>query len=138
MKTECQPCQKGWILHQNKCYLFYNENNPWKTWEDSRKHCKDIGSDLVVIDTFQEQVSSNNMQTLQLNLLANFFLNDWIVFSVWKCESVNVYDNHHFNLQQFISEHIEFYYDKHHGYHIGLRKQDNNWVWIDGRDDTLG
>ncbi|XP_072249494.1 C-type lectin domain family 12 member B-like [Leuresthes tenuis] len=56
---KCQPCRKGWVQHQNKCYLFYNEDMPWKTWKDSRKSCKDIQSDLVVIDTFQEQVSSN-------------------------------------------------------------------------------
>ncbi|XP_039886795.1 C-type lectin domain family 12 member A-like isoform X3 [Simochromis diagramma] len=30
---QCQPCRSGWILFKNKCYLFYNENAPWKTWE---------------------------------------------------------------------------------------------------------
>ncbi|KAM4581426.1 regenerating islet-derived protein 4-like isoform 2-T2 [Odontesthes bonariensis] len=94
---KCQPCQKGWILHQEKCYLFYKDDH-LKTWEGSRKHCIDINSDLVVIDNLQEQ--------------------------------------------EFISEHIESYYDENHGYHIGLRNQTNqqgdNWVWVDGRADTLG
>ncbi|KAM4581216.1 asialoglycoprotein receptor 2-like [Odontesthes bonariensis] len=91
---KCQPCPKGWILHQKKCYLFYNEALNWKTWNKSREHCKRTEADLVVIDNLQEQ--------------------------------------------EFISEHIEFYYDIFHGYWIGLNERDDSWFWVDGRNDTLG
>ncbi|XP_040899675.1 uncharacterized protein LOC121185526 [Toxotes jaculatrix] len=91
---KCQPCQKGWILFQEKCYLFYN-NNPWKTWQESQKYCKDTAADLVVIDSLQEQ--------------------------------------------EFLSNHTEYYYDKYHGYWLGLHQSaDENWLWTDGRNDTLG
>lgn len=51
---KCQPCLKGWITFQEKCYLFYNEDS-WKTWKDSREFCLGKHSDLVVIDDLQEQ-----------------------------------------------------------------------------------
>ncbi|XP_061574522.1 C-type lectin domain family 10 member A-like isoform X2 [Cololabis saira] len=40
--------------------------------------------------------------------------------------------------QEFISRNIEYYYDIHHGYWLRLKKTNNNWVWIDDHDDTLG
>lgn len=40
--------------------------------------------------------------------------------------------------QEFISNHTKFYFDKFHGYWLGLRKNnDENWVWVDGQNDTL-
>ncbi|XP_049901893.1 natural killer cells antigen CD94-like [Epinephelus moara] len=40
--------------------------------------------------------------------------------------------------QKFISTQIKYYYDKFHGYWIGLyENKDKNWVWLDGRNDTL-
>lgn len=56
--AECQPCRKDWILFQEKCYLFYLQPSPWKTWGDSRKYCQDAQADLVVIGSLQEQVSA--------------------------------------------------------------------------------
>ncbi|XP_067456849.1 natural killer cells antigen CD94-like [Thunnus thynnus] len=92
-EKKCQPCKTGWILFQKKCYLFYNEPDPWKTWGASQTYCKNNDSDLVVIDSLQEQ--------------------------------------------EFISKHIKCYYDREHGYWIGLRKNNDNWLWVDGRSDTL-
>uniref|UniRef100_UPI003AAC4917 C-type lectin domain family 7 member A-like n=1 Tax=Centroberyx gerrardi TaxID=166262 RepID=UPI003AAC4917 len=40
--------------------------------------------------------------------------------------------------QEFISNHTEFYYDEYHGYWIGLRETENNWLWVDGSNQTLG
>ncbi|KAM4736473.1 uncharacterized protein FYW61_006608 [Anableps anableps] len=57
---KCQPCQKGWIIFKKKCYLFYEEPRPWKTWEESRKFCQDKHADLVVIDDLQEQEFVSN------------------------------------------------------------------------------
>ncbi|XP_040020103.2 C-type lectin domain family 4 member A isoform X2 [Gasterosteus aculeatus] len=45
------------------------------------------------------------------------------------------------NLQEleFISNHTKFYHDQYHGYWLGLRKvEDTNWVWVDGRNYTVG
>ncbi|KAM6995275.1 secretory phospholipase A2 receptor-like [Tautogolabrus adspersus] len=52
---KCQPCQQGWIPFQGKCYLFYNETRYWKTWKGSRTYCQKKASDLVVINSLQEQ-----------------------------------------------------------------------------------
>ncbi|XP_044064187.1 C-type lectin domain family 4 member A isoform X2 [Siniperca chuatsi] len=94
-EKKCQPCKRNWILFQKKCYLFYNENPPWKTWEDSQKYCQKTIADLVVIDSLQEQ--------------------------------------------EFINNHIKYYYDKDHGYWLGLhdKNSDNNWLWVDGHNDTV-
>ncbi|XP_035984419.1 C-type lectin domain family 4 member G-like [Fundulus heteroclitus] len=39
--------------------------------------------------------------------------------------------------QEFLSNHSTYYYDKHHGYWLGLREVNNIWQWPDGRNDTL-
>uniref|UniRef100_A0A3Q1BF29 C-type lectin domain-containing protein n=1 Tax=Amphiprion ocellaris TaxID=80972 RepID=A0A3Q1BF29_AMPOC len=52
---KCQPCRPNWIRFQEKCYLFYEEEHPWKTWEESRRYCQNETADLVVIDGLQEQ-----------------------------------------------------------------------------------
>ncbi|XP_031169064.1 C-type lectin domain family 12 member B-like isoform X2 [Sander lucioperca] len=39
--------------------------------------------------------------------------------------------------QEFISNHTEFYFDTFHGYWLGLYEKYQNWVWVDGRNDTL-
>ncbi|XP_014882491.1 C-type lectin domain family 2 member L-like isoform X2 [Poecilia latipinna] len=51
----CKPCLHDWIFFQKKCYLFYDEPAPWKTWEQSRRFCQDRRADLVVIDDLEEQ-----------------------------------------------------------------------------------
>ncbi|XP_022054848.2 struthiocalcin-1-like [Acanthochromis polyacanthus] len=56
---KCQPCRSDWILFQEKCYLFYEED-PWKTWEESRKYCRSKTADLVVINGLQEQEFISN------------------------------------------------------------------------------
>uniref|UniRef100_A0A8C7X4E9 C-type lectin domain-containing protein n=1 Tax=Oryzias sinensis TaxID=183150 RepID=A0A8C7X4E9_9TELE len=50
---------------------------------------------------------------------------------------VNVYISQ-LHLQNFIKNKIQYYYDTHHGYWIGLQKVNNNWTWVDGSPDTLG
>ncbi|KAM7383038.1 hypothetical protein PAMP_002725 [Pampus punctatissimus] len=58
-EKKCQPCQTGWILFQKKCYLFYDKDPPWKSWESSKEYCQNKAAHLVVIDTLQEQVFIN-------------------------------------------------------------------------------
>ncbi|XP_014882953.1 NKG2-D type II integral membrane protein-like [Poecilia latipinna] len=55
MDPGCKPCLHDWIFFQKKCYLFYDEPAPWKTWEQSRRFCQDRRADLVVIDDLEEQ-----------------------------------------------------------------------------------
>ncbi|XP_028984012.1 natural killer cells antigen CD94-like [Betta splendens] len=57
----CRPCQSGWIQFQEKCYLFYENDSPWRTWDDSRTFCQSNGADLLVIDNPEEQsfISTN-------------------------------------------------------------------------------
>ncbi|KAM4581187.1 uncharacterized protein PAE49_005797 isoform 2-T2 [Odontesthes bonariensis] len=66
---KCQPCRGGWILYQKKCYLFYDEPAPWKSWTQSQTYCKDSGADLVVIDNQQEQefISNNTKYYFSVN-----------------------------------------------------------------------
>ncbi|XP_047455190.1 C-type lectin domain family 4 member G-like [Mugil cephalus] len=55
MVSDCNPCQSGWLLFQDKCYLFYNQDAPWKTWQQSRMICREKFADLVIIDSPGEQ-----------------------------------------------------------------------------------
>ncbi|PWA18255.1 hypothetical protein CCH79_00020449 [Gambusia affinis] len=93
MDPECGPCQKDWILFQEKCYFFYNPH-PWLTWSKSREFCQDKHADLIVIDDLEEQ--------------------------------------------EFVSSQAKYYYDIYHGYWMGLQQTNNNWIWVDGRRDTIG
>ncbi|KAF7227588.1 transcript variant X2 [Nothobranchius furzeri] len=90
---KCQPCPTGWVQFETKCFLFYDENPPWKSWDQSRKFCQNKAADLVVVDNLQEQ--------------------------------------------EFISNKARFYFDSYHGFWLGLEKVNNDWVWVDGRNDTL-
>ncbi|XP_067366815.1 dromaiocalcin-2-like [Channa argus] len=94
-QKKCQPCPTGWIQFQQKCYLFYDKDPPWKEWQQSQEICQSKAADLVIIDNLQEQ--------------------------------------------EFVSNNTKYYYDNYHGYWVGLNQTaDNNWVWVDGHNDTLG
>lgn len=57
----CQPCKDDWIAFHNKCYLFYEEKAPWKTWGESRRYCREKDADLVTIDSLREQVTPHEV-----------------------------------------------------------------------------
>lgn len=59
----CQPCKENWIEFHNKCYLFYEEAPPWKTWGDSRLYCQAKDADLVAIDSLREQVTPREVDS---------------------------------------------------------------------------
>ncbi|XP_060936945.1 C-type lectin domain family 12 member B-like [Limanda limanda] len=41
--------------------------------------------------------------------------------------------------QEFINKHTKYYFDKNHAYWMGLRQNgDKKWIWLDGRNETLG
>ncbi|XP_036001388.1 C-type lectin domain family 17, member A-like [Fundulus heteroclitus] len=45
-------CPGGWTRFGSSCYCKYKET---KSWSESRKHCQDRGSHLVIIDSPDEQ-----------------------------------------------------------------------------------
>uniref|UniRef100_A0A3P9PT07 C-type lectin domain-containing protein n=1 Tax=Poecilia reticulata TaxID=8081 RepID=A0A3P9PT07_POERE len=59
MDPECGPCPDHWMHYMQKCYLFYEEPDPWKTWEESQTFCQDRLGRLVVIGNLEEQVKRN-------------------------------------------------------------------------------
>uniref|UniRef100_A0A3Q2PLP1 C-type lectin domain-containing protein n=1 Tax=Fundulus heteroclitus TaxID=8078 RepID=A0A3Q2PLP1_FUNHE len=44
----CLKCEAGWELHGGNCYNFSTKNS---SWTESRRSCKDLGGDLVKIDS---------------------------------------------------------------------------------------
>ncbi|GAA6217307.1 natural killer cells antigen CD94-like isoform X2 [Lates japonicus] len=59
-KKVCKPCLDNWILFQSNCYLFMNPKYTWKTWQKSREDCRQQNSDLVVIESQEEQEFISN------------------------------------------------------------------------------
>ncbi|XP_062266243.1 C-type lectin domain family 6 member A-like [Platichthys flesus] len=48
----CPSCEDGWEPHGGKCYFF---SSVTLTWDQSRKQCKSMRGDLVVINSREEQ-----------------------------------------------------------------------------------
>ncbi|XP_014895179.1 C-type lectin domain family 4 member E-like [Poecilia latipinna] len=46
-------CEAGWEQHGGNCYYFSTSKS---SWTDSRRSCTDLGSDLVKIDSREEQM----------------------------------------------------------------------------------
>uniref|UniRef100_A0A3B3VVF5 C-type lectin domain-containing protein n=1 Tax=Poecilia latipinna TaxID=48699 RepID=A0A3B3VVF5_9TELE len=49
----CLKCEAGWEPHGGNCYYFSTSKS---SWTDSRRSCTDLGSDLVKIDSREEQI----------------------------------------------------------------------------------
>uniref|UniRef100_A0A3B3XKR2 C-type lectin domain-containing protein n=1 Tax=Poecilia mexicana TaxID=48701 RepID=A0A3B3XKR2_9TELE len=49
----CPKCEAGWERHRGSSYFFSNYTS---SWTDSRRSCTDLGSDLVKIDSREEQM----------------------------------------------------------------------------------
>ncbi|XP_043993648.1 C-type lectin domain family 4 member E-like isoform X1 [Gambusia affinis] len=49
----CPKCEAGWERYRESCYFFSTNKS---SWTDSRRSCTDLGSDLVKIDSREEQM----------------------------------------------------------------------------------
>ncbi|XP_076778359.1 CD209 antigen-like protein A [Arvicanthis niloticus] len=49
----CRPCPWDWTLFQGNCYFF---STFLKTWKESVTACEDMGAQLVIIKSDEEQV----------------------------------------------------------------------------------
>ncbi|XP_038151965.1 C-type lectin domain family 4 member E-like [Cyprinodon tularosa] len=49
----CWKCEAGWEQHGGNCYYFSTNESSWK---EGRRLCKDLGGDLVKIDSRDEQM----------------------------------------------------------------------------------
>ncbi|KYO35889.1 hypothetical protein Y1Q_0017364 [Alligator mississippiensis] len=47
----CSRCPEGWILHEEMCYFFSNEE---MTWHDSKQYCSNQSSRLLSINNKKE------------------------------------------------------------------------------------
>uniref|UniRef100_A0A3B4Z2S4 C-type lectin domain-containing protein n=1 Tax=Stegastes partitus TaxID=144197 RepID=A0A3B4Z2S4_9TELE len=72
--SSSQRCPPDWREIQSKCYFLSTE---MKTWEDSRKYCQRNGSDLVVINSQQEQVLCSSSRAIY-RLDRDMYLLFWI------------------------------------------------------------
>ncbi|KAK2810396.1 hypothetical protein Q5P01_000402 [Channa striata] len=73
-QKKCQSCQTGWIQFQEKCYLFYENPAPWKTWPQSREFCQNKTADLAVIHNLQEQEFVTNNTKFYFDQWHGYFL----------------------------------------------------------------
>ncbi|XP_028435656.1 C-type lectin domain family 10 member A-like [Perca flavescens] len=57
---QCNACLKGWLTTNSQATNCYAYNNPFppdqKTWEEARENCRGKRSDLVVVNSQEEQV----------------------------------------------------------------------------------
>uniref|UniRef100_UPI003AAB8FFC C-type lectin domain family 7 member A n=1 Tax=Centroberyx gerrardi TaxID=166262 RepID=UPI003AAB8FFC len=58
----CKPCLADWLLFRSSCYLFTGDqySSSWKTWDESREHCRKMKADLVMVGSQEEQEFINN------------------------------------------------------------------------------
>ncbi|KAL3971658.1 KRAB domain-containing zinc finger protein [Sarotherodon galilaeus] len=56
MWRQIEPCQRGWLQFKSSCYVTsYHYSLDQKTWEGARDDCRGRNSELVVIESPEEQ-----------------------------------------------------------------------------------
>ncbi|KAM9852648.1 asialoglycoprotein receptor 2-like [Aulostomus maculatus] len=58
-QKECEPCLSGWLLFQSSCY-FFSDPSEKLSWSRGASRCRDVHSDMVLIETQEEQDFLNN------------------------------------------------------------------------------
>uniref|UniRef100_A0A3B3UQK5 C-type lectin domain-containing protein n=1 Tax=Poecilia latipinna TaxID=48699 RepID=A0A3B3UQK5_9TELE len=61
----CLKCEAGWEPHGGNCYYFSTSKS---SWTDSRRSCTDLGSDLVKIDSREEDLMENDGEKFWIGL----------------------------------------------------------------------
>ncbi|XP_042082410.1 C-type lectin domain family 4 member M-like [Haplochromis burtoni] len=55
-RRQLEPCQRGWLQFKSSCYVTSNHDSlDQKTWEGARDDCRGRNSELVVIESPEEQ-----------------------------------------------------------------------------------
>lgn len=68
-ERKCRHCKDGWLYYQSSYYKFiFNGAAGWRTWSDSNNFCRNRGSHLVIIDTVEEQVRHEKLNSSKIIL----------------------------------------------------------------------
>uniref|UniRef100_A0A3B5M315 C-type lectin domain-containing protein n=1 Tax=Xiphophorus couchianus TaxID=32473 RepID=A0A3B5M315_9TELE len=69
-------CEAGWERYGGSCYFFSNSTS---SWNDSRRSCADLGSDLVKIDSREElRETIKNNETFWIGLTYSKTEGSWL------------------------------------------------------------
>lgn len=56
LEKSCGRCEPGWVFSKSSCYFYsYSESSQKKNWQESRADCIGRGSDLLIINSTEEQ-----------------------------------------------------------------------------------
>ncbi|XP_028639942.1 CD209 antigen-like protein A [Grammomys surdaster] len=61
----CRPCSWDWILFHGNCYFFSITK---RNWNDSLTACKEVGAELITIESEEEQAFLQKMQLIRGDL----------------------------------------------------------------------
>ncbi|XP_008273746.1 CD209 antigen-like [Stegastes partitus] len=88
---QCSHCLPGWTEHASRCFLLSQDA---QKWENARRHCLDMGGDLAVVLSAEDQAFLTNMtfQYTQQHPEVNFH-SAWIGMQDMVREGTHVWVN---------------------------------------------
>lgn len=64
LKEGCRQCLPGWSYMNSLCYYFpFSDDIPRRSWDEGREYCRNLGADLVVINSKEKQLAITNLLT---------------------------------------------------------------------------
>ncbi|XP_073451215.1 killer cell lectin-like receptor subfamily G member 1 isoform X2 [Aquarana catesbeiana] len=70
----CTVCPDGWLRHGENCYYF-SSGREYRTWNESREVCEEMGAHLLVIEDWKQQELIKRFSRLQAGQAKELF---WI------------------------------------------------------------